>query len=86
MKASLVRRLFGSGLMAVTVLVAFVRCTGSTDPDHGAACHATDRVQCTCGSGALGLRTCVSGALGACDCSITSGDSGFSTSDAGFGK
>jgi hypothetical protein len=98
MKASLVRRLFGSGFIAVTVLLAFVRCTGSTDPDDGAACHAGDRLQCTCGSGALGLMSCVSGELGACDCSITSADGGadasgdggheggISTSDAGFGR
>ncbi len=97
MTRDLLRRAAITSFVTTMVLVALVRCTGSTDPDSGDACHPGDRLQCTCGSGALGLTTCTSGTFGPCDCSITApsggdggGDGGHeggaSTSDAGFGN
>jgi hypothetical protein len=71
MTRGLLHRAAITSFVTTVVLVALVRCTGSTDPDSGDACHPGDRLQCTCASGALGLTTCSSGTFGPCDCAVT---------------
>lgn len=54
--------------VAAFVVALLAACSGGTDPNGGAACHAGDQEACVCASGGHGSQTCTNGTFGACQC------------------